>query len=149
MHDLRIIITNEWKKFLTNCTRHKICQSAIYNACILFCDCLKITKQITQNTQIQVQALYNDRYHKTVSYLNEKKQINMIPGWQLHFVSVNVQKYYNIFMLYVFLVFNTLQQKTRSTYLLKVILLTIFSDKGVFAEPLSQCLLSDIRSCTT
>lgn len=46
-------------------TSQNVRQSAIYNACILFCDCLKITKQITQNTQIQVQASYNDCYHRT------------------------------------------------------------------------------------
>lgn len=64
--------------FLTNCTHHKMSVSfAIYNACILFCDCLKITKRITQNTQIQVQASYNDCYHKTepFSYLKEKQKI--------------------------------------------------------------------------
>lgn len=54
-------------------TSQNVSQSAIYNACILFCDCLKITKQIAQNAQIQGQALYNDRYHKTEPFPIWKK----------------------------------------------------------------------------
>lgn len=57
-HDLRIIITN-FKRveevfflffFDKLYTSQNVRQSAIYNACILFCDCLKITKQIAQKT---------------------------------------------------------------------------------------------------
>lgn len=80
-------------------TSQNVRQSAIYNACILFCDCLKITKQITQTTRVQVQASYNDCYHKIkqknktktepFSYLKAREtknnNNNMILGRQLNF----------------------------------------------------------------
>lgn len=58
-------------------TSQNVRQSAIYNACILFCDCLKITKQITQkhtNTSTSIiQWLLSQ--NGTISYLKEKQKI--------------------------------------------------------------------------
>lgn len=96
---------------------------SIYNACILFCDCLKITKQITQkhtNTRntsiIFMTAITKNR--TIFSHLKNKKikkEIkNMISGWQLLFLP----KYHFTFLCwFVFLVFNTLQQKNEEHYI--------------------------------
>lgn len=75
-------------------TSQNVCQSAIYNACILFCDCLKRTKQITQNAQRRVQASYNDRYHKTepFSYLRAKNIYNMYTGLTASFLHLSLFK---------------------------------------------------------
>lgn len=103
---------------------------SIYNACILFCDCLKITKQITQkhtntrNTSIifmtaitKNRTIFSHLKNKKIKkQKNKQKQIkkeikNMISGWQLLFLP----KYHCTFLCwFVFLVFNTLQQKTRN-----------------------------------
>lgn len=118
------------EEVLTNCTQHhKMSDSlSIYNACILFCDCLKITKPITQkhtNTR-NTSIIVNDRYHKngTIFPFKKKKEKqtnqknkeikNMISGTDsIASGSCHVQKYHG----FVFLVFNTLQQKNEEPLL--------------------------------
>lgn len=75
---------------------------SIYNACILFCDCLKITKQITQkhtntrNTSIIFMTAITKKRNNLFSFEEQKKikkEIkNMILGWQLLF-SAKISSY--------------------------------------------------------
>lgn len=100
---------------MTNCTHHKMSASlSIYNACILFCDCLKITKKITHNTQIAYKHKHHiyDRYHKLNNFSRG--------GYILELTSFKI----STLSWFVFLVFNTLQQKQGAYFLLRSNIIT-------------------------
>lgn len=125
---------------MTNCTHHKMsARLSIYNACILFCDRLKITKQITQNTQIQVQASY---LWPLSQKQNQKGRTYLADSYT--FVSVIFHNIITFLCWFVFLVFNTLQQKQGAYFLLisKIIDINYYSDRCNFrVTVMSQCLL--------
>lgn len=113
-------------------TSQNVCQSAIYNACILFCDCLKITKQITQKAQRQVQALYNDCYHKTETFpIWEKKYIyNMYTGLTALFLHLSLFKNIVTFLCrFCFFSVQHFAAKKQGVQVSPKVILLIFSDR--------------------